>query len=81
MANDHVEGWDTDKYQSPRFFLTLLRRHTWLGAFSHPKYGGNAGGAGWAYLRDQFKGQNAKPCFDWQRAIERPLGESVDYFG
>jgi hypothetical protein len=81
MASDHVDGWDTNKYQSPRFFLTLLRRHTYLGAFSHPKYGGNAGGAGWAYLRDQFQNQNGQPCFDWQRAIERPLGKSVDYFG
>ena len=51
MAQDSgVQGWDYSRYGSPRYFLQLLRRHTYTGAFSHPKYGGNAGAAGWAYL-------------------------------
>lgn len=87
MAADNVPDWDTSKYQSPRFFLQLLRRHTFCGAFSHPKYGGNVGGAGWAYLEHTFRGQDnpdgtqGKSCFDWKRAIETPFGTSVDYFG
>ena len=45
-----IPGWDYARYNNPRFFLQLLRRHTYTGAFSHPKYGGNTGAAGWAYL-------------------------------
>ena len=81
MASNVVEDWDTAKYKDPNFFLQLLRRHTFTGAFSHPKYGGNAGGAGWAYLEWAYQGPNGENCFDWKRAIERPLGESADYFG
>lgn len=87
MAADNVPDWDTSQYQSPRFFLQLLRRHTFCGAFSHPKYGGNVGGAGWAYLegtfrdKDQPDGSSGKSCFDWRRAMEIPLGMNPEYFG
>ncbi|RFU49371.1 gluconate 2-dehydrogenase subunit 3 family protein [Paraburkholderia sp. DHOC27] len=87
MSAGIVPDWDTSAYQNPRFFLQLLRRHTFCGAFSHPKYGGNVGGAGWAYLEDTFRDQ-AKPdgtrgenCFHWREAIERPLGDNLEYFG
>lgn len=79
MASDTVEGWDKARYGSPRFFLQILRRHTYTGAFSHPKYGGNAGAAGWAWLEDRFRGRNNESCFDWRRALEPPLGQSADY--
>jgi hypothetical protein len=79
MANDSVDGWDKAQYGSPNFFLQLLRRHTYTGAFSHPKYGGNAGAAGWAWLEDRFRGPGNESCFNWQRAIEQPLGTSADY--
>jgi len=36
-----VNGWDTADYGSPRYVLDLLRRHSFTGAFCHPKYGGN----------------------------------------
>src|SRR5262249_24768560 len=55
MASNNVAGWDTAAYSSPQFFLYLLRRHVVSGAFCHPKYGGNAGAAGWAYLQDRYR--------------------------
>jgi hypothetical protein len=79
MAADHVDGWDTSQYGSPNFFLQILRRHTYTGAFSHPRYGGNAGAAGWAWLEHRFRGPKAESCFNWQRAIESPFGASADY--
>jgi hypothetical protein len=79
MADNKVDGWDTSQYGSPNFFLQLLRRHTYSGAFSHPKYGGNAGAAGWAWLEDRFRGPKNESCFDWERAIEPPTGASADY--
>ena len=79
MAADKVDGWNTSQYGSPNFFLQLLRRHTYSGAFSHPKYGGNAGAAGWAWLEDRFRGPKNESCFNWERAIEPPIGASADY--
>ena len=79
MAADHVDGWDTAQYGSPNFFLQLLRRHTYSGAFSHPKYGGNAGAAGWAWLEHRFRGPGDTSAFNWQRAIEPPVGAATDY--
>jgi hypothetical protein len=81
MATDSVAGWDKTAYGSPKFFLELLRRHTYIGAFSHPKYGGNAAAAGWAFLEDSYRGPNDASCFNWRRAIEAPLGLSADYHG
>jgi hypothetical protein len=85
-----IAGWDYSRYSSPRFFLQLLRRHTYTGAFSHPKHGGNAGASGWAYLAgnlvDPISGRlpDAKapaPYFDWSRAQEWPLGRNEEYRG
>jgi hypothetical protein len=82
MATDKVDGWDTSKYQSPLFFLNLLRRHACTGSFSHPKYGGNAAAAGWTYLEDRYrKVPDGTSFFNWREAIERPLGRSADYLG
>lgn len=74
MATDRAAGWDTGRYASPRFFLMLLRRHATTGAFVPPRHGGNSGTAGWAYLQDRYP-------FEWQVAIEAPLGASTDYRG
>ena len=34
MATGKVDGWDYNAYQSPDYFLKILRRHTYTGAFS-----------------------------------------------
>jgi len=81
MAANDVPGWDYRAYGSPRYFWTLLRRHVYTGAFSHPKHGGNVGAAGWAYLAERFSGAGGKTLFDWRRSIEPPLGLSSDYNG
>ncbi|WP_040547106.1 gluconate 2-dehydrogenase subunit 3 family protein [Pedosphaera parvula] len=87
MATDRVDGWDYALYGSPQYFLYLLRRHVVTGAFCHPKYGGNAGAAGWAYLSDQYRlpspapGKHGATLFDWRRAMESPLGVNSDYLG
>jgi hypothetical protein len=81
MASGNVNGWDYSQYNSPLYFLQLLRRHTYTGAFSHPKYGGNVGGIGWAYLEDRYTDNNGQTLFDWRKAIERPLGINSDYHG
>ena len=81
MAANNVDGWDTGIYHDPVFFLKLLRRHTYRGAFSHPAYGGNAAGAGWAFIEDRFRDAAGANCFDWRRAIEKPLGTSDAYLG
>ena len=83
MADQSKElfGWNYDAYQSPRYFLQLLRRHTYTGAFSHPKYGGNVGAMGWAYLEESTRDKAGTSTFDWRRALELPLGRCGDYFG
>jgi hypothetical protein len=81
MSADAVPGWDYGRYRSPRYFLQLLRRHCITGAFAHPKYGGNAGAVGWAYLEDRYRGPDGDTLFHWRKALERPLGESADYHG
>jgi len=87
MATNQVPGWDYDSYSSPQFFLYLLRRHVVTGAFCHPKYGGNAAAAGWAYLSERYTapspgpGQPGPTLFNWQRALEVPLGTNTDYLG
>jgi hypothetical protein len=80
MASNNVAGWDTSAYSSPQYFLYLLRRHVITGSFCHPKYGGNAGGAGWAYVSERYK-QGQQTLFDWRRALEVPLGVNADYLG
>jgi hypothetical protein len=74
LWSGNVPGWDYGRYNNPQYFLQLLRRHAFTGAFSHPKYGGNAGGAGWAYLAERYP-------FNWRQAIEVPLGTNPDYRG
>jgi hypothetical protein len=81
MASGTVPDWDYTAYSNPEFFLTLLRRHAIMGAFCHPKYGGNAGAAGWAYLSERYNDANGATLFDWARAIEPPLGTNQDYLG
>jgi hypothetical protein len=80
-----ADGWDLNRYDNPTYFVNLLRRHAWTGAFCHPKYGGNFGAMTWAYLADSYRVTDpALPeatAFDWQRAIERPYGRSNEYFG
>ncbi|WNR42700.1 gluconate 2-dehydrogenase subunit 3 family protein [Paenibacillus roseipurpureus] len=81
MAQGNVDGWDYARYGDPKFFLQLVRRHTIIGAFAHPKYGGNIGAAGWSFLSETFCDQAGNLVFDWQRAIEKPLGHNNDYVG
>jgi Gluconate 2-dehydrogenase subunit 3 len=81
MATNKVDGWNYDQYSSPLYFLQLLRRHTYTGAFSHPKYGGNVGASGWAYLSERYRDAEGQTLFDWQKAIEQPLGTNNDYRG
>jgi hypothetical protein len=75
------DGWDPGRYQDPSYFLWLLRRHAWTGAFAHPKWGGNPGGMAWNYLSERFTGDDGRTAFAWKRAIEPPLGESTEYAG
>ena len=81
MATDRVAGWDHARYRSPRYFLQLMRRHAFTGAFAHPKYGGNVQAAGWAYLEERYSYAAGQTMFDWRRAIEPPLGTSREYRG
>ena len=81
MERNFVPGWDTNRYRDPAYFLQLIRRHTFSGAFTHPKYGGNAGAAGWAYLEERFRDPQGQTLFNWRRILEKPLGTSEDYKG
>ena len=93
-----IDGWDYLKYGNPGYFLQMLRRHAYTGAFSHPKYGGNSGAMGWRFLGERFElpppplppgapppGAGPAPsggtAFDWSRAIEPPIGTSLEYRG
>lgn len=81
LALGTVAGWDTAKYQDPSNFLRLLRRHVFTGAFSHPKYGGNAAMAGWSYLEHELADPSGSSIFDWRASLEKPLGTSASYLG
>jgi hypothetical protein len=81
LGTGQIDGWDYQRYDNPPYFLQMLRRHTWLGAFGHPRYGGNAAAAGWAYLAETFRDPQNNTCFDWRRALAAPLGQSADYLG
>src|SRR5260370_11914632 len=61
MAANTVSGWDYSVYASPAYFIRLLRRHTFTGAFSHPKDGGNSAAAGWAYLLSRHRDPLQRP--------------------
>jgi len=79
MGSGSVEGWDYGRYGDPGYFLKLLRRHTYTGAFSHPRHGGNSAAAGWAYLEETYRGPNGESCFDWRKALGTPFGVNPDY--
>lgn len=82
MASGVVPGWDYGAYGDPGYFLGLLRRHSVTGAFSHPRYGGNVGAAGWAFLEERFRdAKTGRTLFDWRVALEPPLGTNTDYTG
>lgn len=81
MGTGKVDGWDYSSYRSPDYFLKILRRHTYTGAFSHPRHGGNVGAAGWAYLEETYRDKDNGSCFDWRDAIEPPLGRNSKYLG
>jgi hypothetical protein len=74
-----VAGWDYAAYDNPAYFIYLLRRHAVTAAFSHPKYAGNVGAAGWAYLSERYTDKTGKTLFDWRPAQEPPLGTSGYY--
>lgn len=75
------QGWRTHLYGNPSHFLKMVRRHVFLGAFAHPKYGGNAMGMGWRFLEERFRDSNGNSVFDWRKAIEEPLGTNKEYRG
>jgi Gluconate 2-dehydrogenase subunit 3 len=80
MASNRVDGWDYGAYADPKYFLYILRRHTVTAAFSHPRYSGNVGAAGWAYLGEKYlDATTGTSLFDWRAALEPPLGTNVDY--
>lgn len=82
MASGNVPGWDFDRYGSPAFFLWILRRHAFTGAFSHPRHGGNVGAAAWAYLEERYRDPaTGETLFNWRAALEKPLGTNEDYRG
>lgn len=82
MGSGSVPGWDYGRYSSPRYFLQLLRRHTFTGAFAHPDYGGNAGAAAWAFLSERYRDPETDlTLFDWRRALPPPLGTNPAYRG
>lgn len=74
-----ISGWNYDAYGNPAFFLYLLRRHAVTAAFGHPRYAGNVGAAGWAYLSQRFKDDKGHTLFDWRPSLEPPLGTSPHY--
>lgn len=76
-----VPGWNTSVYGNPSHFLRMVRRHAFLGAFAHPKYGGNAMAIGWRFLAERFRDPSGAGVFAWEKAIEAPLGSSADYLG
>jgi len=81
MGAGGVDGWQYDVYGEPAYFLKLLRRHTYTGAFSHPGHGGNVGAAGWAYLEETYRDAAGASCFAWRKALARPLGLDPGYYG
>jgi hypothetical protein len=74
-----IDGWNYQEYSDPAYFLYLLRRHAVTTAFSHPRYAGNVGAAGWAYLENRYSDPSERTLFDWRAALERPLGTNAYY--
>jgi hypothetical protein len=78
-GDESVSGWNYAAYDNPAYFIFLLRRHAVSCAFSHPKYAGNVGAGGWAYLSERYIDASGATLFDWQPALEKPLGTSEHY--
>jgi hypothetical protein len=76
-----VPGWNTQLYDNPSHFLRMVRRHVFLGAFTHPKYGGNALAVGWRFLEERFRDKQGRSVFEWRKALEPPLGTNNEYVG
>jgi hypothetical protein len=74
-----ILGWEYAEYRNPAFFLYVLRRHAVTAAFCHPKYAGNVGAAGWAYLSERYLDAGGATLFDWRPALETPIGTSPYY--
>ena len=75
MASGNVPGWDYNRYGNPAYFLSLFRRHVFTGAFSHPKYHGNASSAGWAYLEETYANSaDSSSVFQWRLSQESYIG-------
>jgi Glycogen recognition site of AMP-activated protein kinase/Gluconate 2-dehydrogenase subunit 3 len=83
MASGNVPGWDYSRYGNPRYFLSLLRRHVFTGAFAHPKYHGNASSIGWAYLEETYANAgDSTSIYQWRLAMEKSCGgHSEEYLG
>ena len=79
QGDNSIPGWNYTEYDNPAYFLYLLRRHAVTAAFSHPKYAGNVGAAGWAYLSERYLDASGNTLFDWRPALEVPLGTSTYY--
>jgi len=81
MVKNSVENWDYTKYGNSNYFVKLLRRHTFTGSFTHPKYCGNISTIGWNYLEERYKDDNNDTLFNWRKSIEKPIGISERYRG
>lgn len=79
MANNDHTIWDKSVYAEPAYFLKVLRRHIITAAFSHPRHGGNTQALGWQFLADLLQNKPEDNLFDWQQALEKPLGTNKDY--
>ncbi|MEH0155556.1 gluconate 2-dehydrogenase subunit 3 family protein [Limibacter armeniacum] len=79
MSGQFIPDWDYSKFNNPQYFMELIRRHTFTGAFCHPRYGGNIGAAGWEYISESNKDAEGNTLFNWKLAIEQPFGENLEY--
>lgn len=74
--------WNKDIYEDPSYFLKVLRRHIITATFSHPKHGGNTNALGWQFLDSVLSdGKHENAGYDWQQAMEKPLGTNQEYIG
>ena len=81
MAENSVPEWNHSRYESPAYFLQMVRRHTIIAAFGHPRYGGNVELGAWRFLEEHFKDDAGDTCFDYRAFAEKYLGGRGDYLG
>ncbi len=82
MSQNDFTIWNKATYENPSYFIMVLRRHIITAAFSHPKHGGNTDALGWQFLDSLLRNNNHDGAgFDWQQALEKPLGINNDYIG